>query len=150
MSNRKVELARLELVNPEKPGTTLDVECYYDLGGPNPFSGRFDPRGYFLSVSPVTREENWKSFTAFSGIRTCLQPANRFSQKTLEQVAATALQSGLYPKLVAAVCEKNKVVLVEGQEKVPHIPTPELPPSELWGSDTPPATTGIVSGPPAS
>ncbi len=142
MSERTIELARLEITNPEDPNrpgtkTTLDVEVYYSLGGANFFTGGTDTRGYFLSVSPIARHgEGWKSFLSFSGVKVLLQPANRFSQKVLEQVAATALQSEVYPRLVAYVCEKGKYTLVEGQEHAPQ--QPELPAAELWGSDAPP------------
>ena len=142
MKDRNIELVRLDITNPEDPNrpgkTTLDVEVYYDLGGPNYFTGGNSPRGYYLSVSPVTRNGAWKSYLGFSGVKQCIQPANRFSQKVLEQIAATALQHEVYPKLVAHVVGKGNFVLAEGQDKAPHIPTPELPPEELWGSDIAP------------
>jgi hypothetical protein len=117
----------LNLENPEdpnKPGkTTLDVEVYYDLGGMNYFTGRTDRRGYFLSVSPITRflVGGGKSYLGFSGTHSLLLPANRFSQKVLEQVAATARQHEDYPKLVAHVCGKGNYILTEGQELAPKV-----------------------------
>ncbi|MEI7837318.1 MAG: hypothetical protein WCK05_13035 [Planctomycetota bacterium] len=103
MPDRKIELARLEITNPEDPNrpgkTTLDVELRYDLGGSNMFSGRSEPRGYYLSVSPITRSHdgNWKSYSGFSGVKQCVQPATRFSKRELALLAQFVLAGEVYP-----------------------------------------------------
>ena len=40
------------------PGIThLKIELYYDLGGYNCFTGKNEPRAYYLSVTPVERSD---------------------------------------------------------------------------------------------
>jgi len=123
MSDRKIELTRLEITNPEDPDrpgkTTLDVVVYYDLGGPNYFTDGNSPRGYYLRVSPITRRDSWNSYVGFSGVKILLQAADRFSQKVLEQVAATALQHEMYPKVLAAVVAKGNFVLADQTPPTP-------------------------------
>lgn len=72
--------------------THLKVEVYYSLGGYNVFTYRHEDRGYYLSVSPVNREEKdgytMESFAAFSGTKILLYACKRKSDKS----AGAALQ----------------------------------------------------------
>lgn len=119
MSNRKVEIKRLSLVGvqEEREGevTTLDVELRYELGGVNPFTSNNEPRGYFLSVGPMTRDEarGMRRFMAWSGTKMLVEPANRFSQKKLEEVAAKVPEHPDYKRLIQLVAAKNKLTLAE-------------------------------------
>ncbi len=62
-------------------GTTdLRVELTYDLGGYNLFDYTQKPRGYYLVVTPVTRERGMESFTAFTGLRRCIKEVKRKSK----------------------------------------------------------------------
>ena len=91
----------------------IEVEVYYDLGGPNCFTGSTDPRGYFLSARPVVHGGNFRRYTLFSGLKMLLHPANRFSQKVLDAVAAAATQHENYSKVIDAVCRKCGLVLAQ-------------------------------------
>ena len=62
-------------------GTTdLRVELTYDLGGYNMFDYTPKARGYYLVVTPVTRERGMESFTAFTGLRRCIKEVKRKSK----------------------------------------------------------------------
>ena len=69
----------------EQDGQTYEIELRYDLGGMNYFSGRVQPRGYVVSVCPITLENDngvtIKSFQAFTGKSMIVKEADRFSQK---------------------------------------------------------------------
>lgn len=63
----------------EFPGNThLQVSVYYSLGG------GINGRGFYLSITPVTKGNNMISYTLFTGYRQFIMPAKRFSQKQLE------------------------------------------------------------------
>ena len=66
----------------------IDVEIGYELGGSNYFTGGSTPRGYYLSVQPVKElQPGMTSFIAFTGTKTILERAERFSAKRLEELA---------------------------------------------------------------
>ena len=52
-----------------KNGTHIDVEVYYTQGGIDYFAGSTTQRGYYLSVTPVTRKDNMVSFAMFTGCK---------------------------------------------------------------------------------
>lgn len=62
-------------------GTTdLRVELTYDLGGYDMFNYTPKARGYYLVVTPVTRDAHMESFTAFTGLRRCIKEVKRKSK----------------------------------------------------------------------
>lgn len=83
--------------NPAKV-THLKIELYYDLGGMNYFTGKAENRGYYLSVTPVTRGTSAggftsESYTAFTGIKQNIKQVTRKSAKAeteAEKLAADA------------------------------------------------------------
>lgn len=60
--------------------TDLRIELTYDLGGYNLFDYTKKPRGYYLVVTPVTRQSGFESFTAFTGLRKCIKEVKRKSK----------------------------------------------------------------------
>lgn len=80
---------RLEQYFPITAGDTscthLQAEVYYSLGGYNVFTGREEPRGYYLSVSPVTKSGCMVSYAAFSGSKKCVLKCERQSKKRFEE-----------------------------------------------------------------
>jgi hypothetical protein len=66
----------------------IEVELYYNIGGMNYFSGTSEPRGLYLSVTPVTVTSaggfKTRSYSAFSGVKTLVKELKRFSKKSLE------------------------------------------------------------------
>lgn len=69
--------------------THLKVDCYYKTGGPNMFTYQQEPRGYYMSIRPVRREEKQgyisESFTCFTGGKRFLFPVPRRSKKRDEE-----------------------------------------------------------------
>lgn len=101
------------IASDRNPIKFIEVRVYYNKGGINYASGNTEPRGYWLSVSPVTIEHRngmeIRGFRFFSGIKSFIEPAARFSAKKLEQIAATvrdAPPAGL-AGMLASVKEKD-------------------------------------------
>lgn len=63
----------------------IDVDVYYKLGGMNYFTGNVEKRGLYLSASPVKRQNGTTTYTAFSGVGTCVKELKRFSRKAFEE-----------------------------------------------------------------
>jgi hypothetical protein len=96
----------------EREGITLKVQVYYELGGVSYSSGRMQARGYYLSVSPVEREqlENgiWmEKYMAFTGTKMLLNEVKRKSQKA-ENVALSRAEEQ-EEMLINHVLEANGV-----------------------------------------
>lgn len=92
---------------------TLKVELYYNKGGMNYFTGNSEPRGLYLSVSPVTVSERSESFTAFSGIKKCVKEMARFNQKQLDTFVVNETEM---ENLINYVIRKNNLE-VEREQK---------------------------------
>lgn len=101
---------------PERKITHLKVEVYYTLGGMNYFTYKQEPRGYYLSVTPVERAERYgvstEGFMAFSGTKKLVKPVSRKSEKAFQQAIemAAAFENGL----IRHVCTENGLPLPEG------------------------------------
>lgn len=69
----------------------LKIELDYSKGGYNYFSYKNEPRGYYIHVSPVIREDKGgfflETYTAFSGIKDCILEVTRASKKAENQAA---------------------------------------------------------------
>lgn len=76
----------------------IKVEVYYDKGGYNYFTYREKPRGYYISVVPVTRQGYMESFTAFTGYNDLLLEVNRASEKQ-------------YNKAIELSAEKENIII---------------------------------------
>jgi len=98
-------IRKLETTNENQ---VLEVEVFYERGGMNYFSGSSEPRGIYVSVSPVTESGHFRTFTAFSGIKVLALPLKRFSQKVFD---AFVPDDGLILKLIDNVLSKNNLKL---------------------------------------
>lgn len=88
---------------PDLPNNHMLVEVYYEQGGMNYFSGNVKPRGYYILVKPIDREERsfadgqkyyTESMSLFgAGGYQLIEEANRYSQKQLERVIASAQEA---------------------------------------------------------
>lgn len=69
--------------------THLKAEIYYSLGGYNGFTSNMELRGYYMSIAPVKREDIFGGVTerymAFSGLKKCVLPVQRKSQKKMNE-----------------------------------------------------------------
>lgn len=88
----------------EHQGKTVEVYVSYNVGGVNCFSGRMEPRGYWLHVQPVIKENRGngivvRSFGGFTGVKKFLFEVGRKSakqmQKAVDMVDDTLIESML-------------------------------------------------------
>lgn len=91
----------------------LKIEVYYDKGGMNYFSGKVDPRGYWVSVRSVERDirENGiavESYSLMSGVRHFLLAVKRQSDKAYDQ--AVELHKDILPKLKENILQSLQTV----------------------------------------
>ena len=78
----KTNIVKKEYLPTNKPNTFLKCELYYSLGGLNYFTYKTEPRGYYASVSPVTREDLgngciMEGYASFTGIKRFLIECQR-------------------------------------------------------------------------
>jgi hypothetical protein len=114
--SRRITLATLDTtapINDRGEKTVIEVTLSYNMGGANYFSGMTEGRGYYLGVTPLKVGNGFKSFTAFSGTKTLIEATKRYSDKRLGELAATALASDIYPRLLDAVLSKNALTIAE-------------------------------------
>ena len=74
----------------------LKVEVYYSLGGLNYFTSKSDPRGYYLSITPVKREDHngyvSESVVLGSGVKTLIKETKRKSEQAAMAAKDEAVQ----------------------------------------------------------
>lgn len=100
------EIKEYREINDLSGYTHLRISVYYHLGGTNLFSGGSESRGYYLSVTPVTKNGITESYTLFSGLKQFIMGANRFSQKQL--MIAKEKSTDMVEELVQQVILQNK------------------------------------------
>lgn len=107
------------LVNNGTGATHLKIALYYILGGVNGWTYRTEPRGYYISVTPVRREpREWgfvEQFTAFSGVKECVNAVARKSKPAENR--ARLLAEDYIPVLVSLVCDTNGIKCVTEAER---------------------------------
>lgn len=68
--------------------TDVKFEFYYSKGGYNVFNSKFERRGWYLLVLPVTRSGNFEQFGMFSGGKIFMSPDEiKRNSKKAEQEA---------------------------------------------------------------
>ena len=86
--------------------THLEISVSYNIGGPNYFRGGITPRGYYLSVKPVTKGHGMVGYDLFSGCSHLLFETKRFSAKQFAQ--AIEMSAAHEEELIATVVSSNK------------------------------------------
>lgn len=85
-------VTRLYKVNNNANVTHLKAQVYYALGGANMFTYKNEPRGYWMQIVPVKRENKYgytmESFTAFTGLKALVLPVQRKSKKKFDEAIA--------------------------------------------------------------
>lgn len=98
--------------NSNSNNLNLKTEVYYHKGGMNYFTGNNEPRGYYISCTPVNIERNGlikiESFTAFTGRKKLLIEVQRKSDKMYNKAVeyAKEWQPILREKILETI--KNK------------------------------------------
>ena len=99
----------IALENPTRDANTLEIEVYYHLGGMNYFTGRNEPRGYYLSVTPALRYKHSTSYISFTGTKILLKEVKRKSAKA--EAEAEEIAKSKIDDLIAYVCTRNGIVI---------------------------------------
>lgn len=99
----------IKLENATKEANVLEVEVYYSKGGINYFTYKDEPRGFWLSVSPMLIEGNLKTYTSFSGLKKFIKAVNRYSVKA--EAEANRLAENFKRELIEKVCSKNNLAV---------------------------------------
>ncbi|MBO7715738.1 MAG: hypothetical protein J6S85_19405 [Methanobrevibacter sp.] len=89
----------------------LEISVYYALGGMNYWTYEKEPRGYWISVSPLTVSGNMVSYLGFSGTKKFLNECARKSKKA-EQIALEMAEK-CEKELIDYVCAKHGITLEE-------------------------------------
>lgn len=93
----------------------LKVEVYYSLGGWNFGTGNNDPRGYWLSVQPVSRSTSngirYESAILGSGLKTFLKETKADRKGGKAEKEAVEIAESKEADLVKAVCQREKLEL---------------------------------------
>ncbi len=92
--------------NDLKGASHLQVSVYYTKGGTSFMTGGTTPRGYYLSVKPVTKRDNMVSFVMFSGHRRLLLETSRFSAKQFSK--AVEMAKAFEDELISVVLAESK------------------------------------------
>ena len=92
--------------NDLKDASHLQVSVYYTKGGANYFSGGTIPRGYYISVTPVTKGNGMVRYTMFTGRKHLLLQTARYSDKQFAR--AVELAKDFEDELINAVVAENK------------------------------------------
>jgi len=79
----------------EKDGQTYTLDVYYSLGGQNWYTGGVDPRGVFVSITPMEMSEShgvqWRTFTLGSGLKMLIEVQKRYNARKLKAIATRIL-----------------------------------------------------------
>ena len=88
---------------------TKFIECrlIYRLGGMNMFTYDTEPRGYWLSASPVVVERGMVTECPMDGLRVLLKEVSRASKKA--EAEASAAMDTAKRDMVRKVCAKNGI-----------------------------------------
>lgn len=89
-----------------KGATHLEVSVYYTKGGMSYFTGNTSPRGYYLSVRPVTKRDGMTSFDLFSGRKQLLLETARYTDKQFAR--AVELAKDFEDDIITAVAAECK------------------------------------------
>ena len=92
--------------NDLKGATHLEVSVYYTKGGMSYFTGGTTPRGYYLSVRPITKGNGTVSFDLFAGHKQLLLETNRYTDKQFDR--AVNMATDYEDRLVETVVADNK------------------------------------------
>lgn len=107
----------------------LELSVYYSLGGMNYATYKNEPRGYYLSVTPIERSEQGMFITSGycfgTGVKTFLLEVSRQSEK--QQANACALAELEAERLIKWCCEQYGLEVDMPEVFFPDAPKAQLP-----------------------
>lgn len=89
--------------------TDLEVTIDYNRGGMNLFTYKEEPRGYYVSVTPVKRGGMFIEYTAFSGVKKLVEECKRLNRKRLAALESDTLT--LADDLIRYICNKYNLTI---------------------------------------
>lgn len=107
MSNRTIQIDRIPTTEENR---FIDVSVSYTKGGPNMLA-QYSPRGYYVHVQPIKLDGAFITIEGFTGVKQCVQEANRFSARKLATIADEQADGETIAKLVAHVAAKQGITL---------------------------------------
>lgn len=90
----------------------ITTEIYYDKGGMSAFTTDIKKRGYYFSIIPEEyRDNGLKTYTGFSGVKTCILEVARKSKSAYEK--AKAMFDNYENEYLQNFCEQKGYTLVD-------------------------------------
>jgi hypothetical protein len=90
----------------------ITTEIYYSKGGINNFTSKDEKRGYYFSIIPEAYMDNGlKTYTGFSGAKTCILEVTRKSKSAYEK--AKAMLDKYENEYLQTFCEQKGYTLVD-------------------------------------
>lgn len=108
MPNR---ISRIRDITSNDKNNKITTEIYYDIGGMNYFTSEVEKRGYYFSITPEERSSGFRTYTGFSGAKTCILEVRRKSKSAYEK--AKAMLDNYKNKYLQAFCDKKGYTLVD-------------------------------------
>lgn len=108
MPNR---ISRIRDITSNDKNNKITTEIYYDIGGMNYFTSEVEKRGYYFSITPEERSGGFRTYTGFSGTKTCILEVARKSKSAYEK--AKAMLDNYENKYLKNFCNEKGYTLVD-------------------------------------
>lgn len=108
MPNR---ISRIRDINTNDKNNKITTEIYYDIGGMNYFTSEAEKRGYYFSITPEERNGEFRTYTGFSGAKTCILEVKRHSKSAYEK--AKAMFDKYENEYLQNFCDKKGYTLID-------------------------------------
>ena len=108
MPNR---ISRIRDIISKDKNNKIVTEIYYSKGGENCFTSKVEKRGYYFSIIPEERSDGFRTYTGFSGVKTCILEVARKSKSTYDK--AKAMLDKYENEYLQAFCDKKGYTLVD-------------------------------------
>lgn len=107
---------RIPVEVPTEHCTHMEISIYYTKGGANYFSGKVDPRGINVSVTPIALKDGCVSMLLGHGLRKFVKEMARKNDKALENERRMMMiqvkgRAGELWDMLLKVCATEKVTL---------------------------------------
>ena len=108
MPNR---ISRIRDIISNDNNNKIITEIYQDIGGMNYFTSKVKKRGYYFSITPEERSGEFRTYTGFSGAKTCILEVARKSKSAYDK--AKAMLDKYENEYLQAFCDKKGYTLVD-------------------------------------
>ena len=105
------KISRIRDITSNDKNNKIVTEIYYNKGGENYFTSKIEKRGYYFSITPEEQSNGFRTYTGFSGVKTCVLEVARKSQSAYKK--AKALFDHCENKYLQAFCNEKGYTLVD-------------------------------------